>query len=357
MRFVAGSAGHPDRMHKARMTMAANGGLLTRSQAVDAGLSPNAIRHLIRTGALVLLRRGVYADGELWRSLDEYRGQPKLRTRAALITMRRSYVVSHDSAGHEHELDLLLPPEQHVHITRPGFTTAWTEYGVKHHLARFREEQVVELNGLRVLDIPRTAVDIAREHGRPYGEVACDSAMRMGVSRADLEAALEPMRNWPHVTRSRSAVDFADPRAASVAESLGRDLVCELMAMLGIEAHVELQFPVPLLTGRVAWCDILLGCHDFEPDGLLKYVPIEGGGFADKPAHEVVWAEKKRERDLHQVRIGTSRIFWEDYWPPQRATALKRMRDEYEETRARFGEVLPEYLVRKARELRGERDA
>jgi putative AbiEi antitoxin of type IV toxin-antitoxin system len=344
-------------MHKARMTMAANGGLLTRSQALDAGLSPGTIRHLVRTGALVILRRGVYADGELWRSLDPYRGQHQLRTRAALKTMRRGWVVSHDSAGHEHELDLLLPPEPHVHITRPGFTTAWTEYGVKHHLARFQEEQVVQLNGLQVLDIPRTAVDIAREHGRPYGEVACDSAMRMGVSRAALEAALEPMRSWPHVTRAREAVAFADPRAASVAESLGRELVEELMTRLGITARLELQFPVPLRTGKVAWCDILLGCHDFEPDGHIKYIPVEEGGLADKPAHEVLWAEKKRERDLHQLRIGTSRIFWEDYWPPQRAVALKRMADEYEETRSRFGEVLPEYLVRKARELRGELDA
>lgn len=344
-------------MHKARKMMATNGGLLTRSQALEAGLSPDAIRHLLRAGALVLLRRGVYADGELWRSLDEYRGQPRLRTRAALVTMRRSYVVSHDSAGHEHELDLLLPPEPHVHITRPGFTTAWTEYGVKHHLAPFREEQVVQINGLKVLDMARTAVDIAREHGPPYGEVACDSAMRKGVSRAALEAALEPMRNWPHVNRSRAAVEFANPRAASVAETLGRELVYELIARLGLELQVELQFPVPLRTGRIAWCDILLGCHDFEPDGRLKYVPVEEGGLADRPAHEVVWAEKKRERDLHQLRIGTSRIFWEDYWPPQRAIALKRMCDEYEDTRARFGDVLPEYLVRKARELRGELDA
>jgi putative AbiEi antitoxin of type IV toxin-antitoxin system len=344
-------------MHKARIVMAANGGLLTRSQALDAGLSPGAIRHLVHSGALVILRRGVYADGELWRSLDEYRGQPKLRTRAALMAMRRSYVVSHDSAGHELELDLLRPSEPHVHITRPGFTTAWTEYGVKHHLARFAETQVVEANGLRVLDMARTAVDVAREHGRPYGEVACDSAMRRGVSRAALEAALEPMRSWPHVNRARDAVGFADPRAASVAESLGRDLVRELMGMLGITAHLELQFPVPLQSGRIAWCDILLGCHDFEPDGHVKYVPLEEGGLADRPAHEVVWAEKKRERELHQLRIGTSRIFWEDYWPPQRAIALKRMRDEYEETRSRFGDVVPDYLVRKARELRGQLDA
>jgi hypothetical protein len=57
------------------------------------------------------------------------------------------------------------------------------------------------------------------------------------------------------------------------------------------------------------------------------------------------------------VRIGTSRIFWEDYWPPQRARALQRLAEEYEETLSRFGDVLPDYLVRKARELRGELDA
>jgi hypothetical protein len=344
-------------MHKARMVMAANHGLITRSQALDAGLSPLDIAHLVRVGDLVILRRSVYADGELWRSLDEFRGRHRLRTRAALKTMRRSYVISHDSAGHEHELELLLPPDPHVHITRPGFTAAWTEYGVKHHLAPFREEQVLHVNGLPVLDIARTAVDIAREHGSPYGEVACDSALRKGVSRAALEAAVEPMTNWPHVTRTRAAVAFADPRSGSVVETLARELVYELRAMLGLALQVELQFPVPLLSGRVAWCDIVLGCHDFEVDGKTKYVPVEQGGLAERPAYEVVWAEKKRERDLHDLRLGTSRIFFEDYWPPQRATALKRMRAEYLDTAARFGDVLPEYLVRKARELRGERGA
>jgi hypothetical protein len=337
--------------------MAANGGLITRAQALDAGLSPTTIRHLINTGELVLVRRGVYADGEVWRSADPYRDQHRLRTRAALKTMRRSCVVSHDSSGHEHELELLLPPEPHVHITRPGWPKAWTEYGVKHHLAPFRDEQVVQVNGLPVLDMARTAVDIARELGPPYGEVACDSAMRKGTTRRALEVAVEPMANWPHVTRTRAAVAFADPRAQSVAETLGRELVHELMAMLGLEGRPELQFPVPLLNGRVVWCDIVLGCHDFEVDGKGKYVPVEQGGLADRPVQEVVWAEKKRERDLHDMRLGTSRILFEDYWPPQRAIALKRMREEYLDTTARFGDVLPEYLVRKARELRGERGA
>jgi len=333
--------------------MAANHGLLTRAQALDSGLSPLSIRHLLNTGRLVLLRRGVYVDGDLWRSLDTYRGQHRLRTRAALLTMRRSWVVSHDSAGHEHELDLLLPPEPHVHITRPGFTTAWTEYGVKHHLAPFHDDQVVSIKGLRVHDLARTAVDIAREHGSPYGEVACDSAMRRGVPRRALEAAVEPMHSWPHVVQTRAAVDFARPGTGSVAETLGRIMVEEL----GLEEDIEIQFPVRRQDGRIAWLDILVGCHGFEVDGTGKYVPVELGGLATRAPYEVLWDEKKRERDLHQLRVGTSRIFWEDYWGERRQQALKRMREEYNETAERFGTKLPERLVREAREIRGQQGA
>jgi len=340
-------------MHKARIVMASQRGLLTRSQALDAGLSPTTIRHLIRTGSLVIVRRGVYVDGDLWRSLDPYREQHQLRTRAALMMMRRSWVVSHDSAGHEHELDLLLPPEPHVHITRPGWPKAWTEYGVKHHLAGYSDEEVVQVNGLEAHDIARTAVDIAREHGSPYGEVACDSAMRKGVSRSALEAAFERMRNWPYVTRTRGAVAFARPGSGSVAETLGRILVEEL----AIEAHLEIQFPVRRADGSVAWLDIVLGCHGFEVDGKGKYIPVTDGGLATQPPFEVLWAEKRRERDVHRIGLGTSRIFWEDFWLPRRHDALRRLRSDYEETAARFGTRLPERLVREPREIRGRAGA
>jgi hypothetical protein len=333
--------------------MAANHGLITRAQALDAGLSPSTIRHLVNTRRLVILRRGVYADGELWRSLDVHRGQHRLRTRAALATMRRSWVVSHDSSAYEQELEILAPPDPHVHITRPGFTSAWTEFGVKHHLARFRAEQVVRVNGLPVLDLARTAVDIAREHGTPYGEAACDSAMRRGVSKAALEAACEPMWSWPYIVRTREAVDFARPRTGSVVETLGRLLVKEL----GVDAPIEIQFPVRRPDGRVAWLDIVLGCHGFEVDGKSKYVPAEQGGLASKPPYEVLWDEKRRERDLHRLGVGTSRIFFEDYWGDRRATALRRMREEYDDTANRFGAQLPERLLREARELRSQAGA
>jgi len=332
---------------KAQAVMAANHGLITRPQALDCGLSSADIRHLLSTGGLVRVRRGVYADPDVWTSLDVHVGRPRLQTRAALATMRRGWVASHDSAAHELALEILNPPEPHVHITRPGSTGAWTKFGVKHHLARFGEHQVVEVNGLRVLDMARTAVDIAREHGTPYGEIACDSAMRHGVSRAALEAAVDPMLFWPYSRRARAAVAFADPGAETVLETLGRILV----AALGV-GEVDTQFPLALEDGRVVWGDIRVGRHIFEAHGKVKYLSIAQGGLADKEAAEVVWAEKKRERLIHRQMMGTSSILFEDYWNPDRALVLARMREEYDDTVARFGAQLPEHLSRNAAELR-----
>ena len=63
----------------------------------------------------------------------------------------------------------------------------------------------------------------------------------------------------------------------------------------------------------------------------------------------MLWDEKKRERDLHRVGLGTSRVFFEDYWGDRKAAALRRMREEYDETAARFGTSLPDNCVREAR--------
>jgi hypothetical protein len=332
---------------KAQAVMATNHGLITRPQALDSGLSSAEIRHLLNIGVLVLVRRGVYADAEVWNSLDDYVGRPRLQTRAALATMHRGWVASHDSSAHEHAMEILNPPDPHVHITRPGTTGAWTKFGVKHHLARFGDDQMVELNGLRVLDMARTAVDIAREHGTPYGEIACDSAMRRGVTRAALELAVEPMLFWPYSRRARAAVAFADPGAESVLETLGRLLV----KALGV-GDFETQFPLALDDGRVVWGDIRVGCHIFECHGKVKYLSVAQGGLADREATEVVWAEKKRERLIHRQGLGTSSIVFADYWEPDRSLVLRRMREEYDDTVARFGAELPEHLARNARELR-----
>lgn len=329
---------------------AASGGLITRAAALDLGLSPATIRSLVRHGEWVLVRRSVYCDAAVWNASDEYVGRPRLRARAAILTMRRAWVLSHDSAAHELGLAILTPSEPFVHITRPGFTGAWTEYGVKHHLARFRPEQVVEADGVQVLDIARTAIDIGRERGVTDGLVACDAALRMGVTRAALADAVEPMHHWPNITSARTAIELADPGAQSPGESLSRELVLEL----GL-GPVETQFPI-WLEDRIAWCDLRVGCHVFEFDGRIKYQRIEDGGVAARP-EVAIWEEKKRERLIAGEGLGVSRIIWEDLRGQGRELAKKRLRADYDVTVARFGTELPAHLVRAAAEIRARRGA
>jgi hypothetical protein len=338
--------------HQIRAVMAANGGLLTWAQARDGGLSTPELRHLVRKGVLVALRRGLYVDGELWRSLNPYREQHRLRTRAVIAGLKRGFVVSHDSAAYELDLDILAPPVPHTHITRPGSTTAWSRYGVKHHYARYAASQIVLVDGLEVLDPARTAVDIAREHGEPYGEIACDAALRLGVSKAALRDACAPMISWPHILRTRRAVDFARPGAQTAIETLGRLLAVEL----GV-GETDLQFPVRVEDGRVLWGDIRVGCHVFETHGKIKYLSPAEGGVAEKSPGEIAWEAKKRDRLFLAQGLGTSHIYWDDCWPPKRARTLVRLREEYDDTVRRFGDRLPERLARQAREIRGERGA
>jgi hypothetical protein len=217
---------------------------------------------------------------------------------------------------------------------------------VKHHYARFRPSQLVEIDNFRVLNMARTAVDIGREHGESAGVVACDSAMRHGTPRSALIEAYLPMQHWPGVTNARSAVDLADPRAENAAESLARLLVIEL----GI-GKPDPQFPVAIESGT-AWCDIRVGNHKFELDGRIKYRSIENGGVATGPVDDVVWEEKKRERMVCAEGLGMSRIFWEDFWGAKRDLAKLRLRAEYAVTEARYGSELSEHLARSAAEIR-----
>ena len=326
-------------------------GLITREQLLDLGVTPVMIRHMLRCGDLVSVRRGVFADPAVWAAADEYRGKPLLRARAAVMKMRRGWVLSHDSAAHAHEMEILAPSAPFVHVTRPGLTNAWTKAGVKHHLARFREDQVVEVDGLRVLDLARTAVDIARERGLRHGLPACDSALRMGVSRGRMWDAVAPMHHWTGAPAARASVELADPGAQTVIESLGRELVHEL----GV-GFPETQFPVQTARG-VAWCDIRVGNHIFECDGRVKYLPLERGGVAVRDVDDVLRDEKQRQTLICAEGLGVSRLVWGDFWGDRRAEAAARLRAEYAVTAARFGSELHPRLAANAEAIRRSHSA
>jgi hypothetical protein len=334
--------------------MAAQHGLVTRRQAVAAGMAPERLDRLVRSGDLVVVRRGVYAESAFVATLTTYRDQRLLADRAACLRISRPHERSHDSAAHELDLPILRPGRPMTHVTRPGVVGSHIRHGVKHHLAPYVAERVVEIDGIRVLGAARTAVDIAREHGLRAGVVAIDSARRGGTSVAELDAEVALMTSWPYVTVVREAVQLSDPDTDSVGETLTRELVTEL----GF-GRPQTQFGLSA-GGRTAWCDLRLGRHLFEFDGKVKYQRVDEGGFALATVEEIVWREKQRQDWVCGFKLGMSRVVWDDLFGPARERARDRLRREYLDTCRRFGESIDDltpYLARGPRPRPGRRAA
>jgi hypothetical protein len=326
------------------------GGLFTRKQAIEAGCTERELRTMTAVhGPWVIVRRGVYCERELVESMTSYGDQMRLVDRAVHLTAETDHVMSHDSAARSLRIPMLDPARELSHLTREGVGGTRTERGVKHHLTRI-DLPVMELSdGVPVTTPARTAVDLAREHGLFTGVAACDHVLASGVPRAALQNELNVMWCWPHITRARAAVDLADAGAESIGESLLRLVVTEL----GI-GRPETQFPI-LLAAGVAWADLRVGCHVFEFDGRLKYRRRDQGGVADRPAEEVVWDERNREREILGEGLGVSRVIWNELFGAARVRLRLRLQAEYTETLQRFGDTLPPHLAEFAARMRGRR--
>lgn len=306
-------------------------GLVTRRQAVEAGIPGARIDHLVRTGVWVAVRSGVYAEASYVALLATELQRRVLRDRAASLRISSPHVMSHHSAGDLLQMPLLNERTPFTHVTRPGIVGAHLRHGVKHHLAPYQPPQVVTIEGVPVLDRARTALDIAREEGYLAGLVAADAAMRAGTTRADLERAATMMKCWPQVNVVREVIASASPLTDSIAETLGRDFVTELgygvpQPQFGLTAD-----------GRTVWCDLRLGRHFFEIDGRVKLRAVTAGGFAATSAEDALWDEKLRQDFVTGFKTGVSRLTWADFFGPQRPRALERCRREFLDTCARFG--------------------
>lgn len=296
------------------------------------------------------MRRGVYVESAAWAALDPV-GRLRLQDRAVHLTTEVEHAMSVDSAARALGLPFEMPAEPLSHLVRPGRRGTRSERGVKHHLSRQMPAPLLEVDGMTVTPLARTALDIAREHGFEAGVAACDGAMRRGVSRRELEQELDLLRCWPYITRARAAVEHADPGGENVAESRARMLVMELG-----RGRPSTQFPVRLGSG-VVWCDLQLGNHVFEFDGRIKYRDRAHGGVADRAVERVVWDEKKRQREIEAVGLGVSRIIWADFSAANRATARARLLADVQISEQRFGPVLAPHLAEAAARMRLLREA
>ncbi|MEQ6902846.1 type IV toxin-antitoxin system AbiEi family antitoxin domain-containing protein [Nocardioides sp. YIM 152588] len=316
---------------RALALMARQWGLITRPQAVRAGMQPDQIDRLVRRGVWTIVRRGVYAEASYAATFTSERDQRLLRDRAASLRIRAAHVWSHHSAAYLLGLEVLHQRPAVTHVTRPGVIGSHHRYGVTHHLAPYAPRDVIEIDGVRCLRPARTALDIAREHGFRHGLVAADAALRSGTTRGDLELGVAVMRYWPGVTTARDVIASASPDTDSAGETLARLMVTSLghgvpEVQLGLTAD-----------GRTAWCDLRLGRHVFEFDGRVKYQRLDEGGIATGPAGDVVWREKRRQDFVCGFKLGMSRLVWDDLLQPSWERTARRLNREYRETCRLFG--------------------
>jgi hypothetical protein len=319
-------------------------GLISRREAAAEGLTTDDVRGLVRRGQWVWVRPGWFTTADHWSALDDRRGRPMLAVRAAHRGLRRSHVISHSSSALVHDLPILRPGDDLVHVTQYGAPRARTRHGIKHHQSRFRLCDVMFVEGLPVLDLARTALDIAREFGFTAGVCAIDSARQRGVSLTDLWRSREPMWHWPGVKVADDAILFSDGGAESLGETLTRIVLSEI----GL-GPIETQFELRDETGW-ARCDMRVGRHVVEFDGLVKLQPPERGGWASDAPEEVVAAEKRRQDWVCGFELGMSRVTWSELWGPQRELTKARLRREYAATVDRYGtniDDLSPYIVRR----------
>lgn len=311
--------------------MSSQHGLVTRPQAVAAGMSTDQIDRLVRVKAWTVVRKGVYAESAFVATLRSVREQRLLADRAASMRIRSPHVISHHSAAYLLDLGVLHERPPSTHVTRPGIVGSHRRHGINHHRAPYSPDLLVERDGLMVLNAARTAGDIGRAAGLLQCKVAGDSALRCGTTQAELDAVAESMAGWPYATVVKDAFASTSPDTDSVGETLALDLVSELG--FGVP---QVQFGLTA-DGRTAWCDLRLGRHVFEFDGRVKYQRVDEGGFASDSPDEVLWFEKKRQDWVCGFKLGMSRLVWDDHFGLARERAKTRLTREYVETCRLFG--------------------
>jgi hypothetical protein len=278
---------------------------------LDQGYESSDLRRMARSGEVVRVRRGAYAE-PLVGDAD-----PRLEhLRLVRATARRcsvDAVVSHMSAAAVHDLPLWTNRLTHAHLTRDQSGGSKRRRYVEIHGVPLPPSEVTTVAGISVTTLARTVLDLScvlpMRQAVPIG----DAALRRGLTRAELDAQLAQAAGRTGVAAARRTIAFLDARSESPGESVSRvDL-----ARIGV-APTELQYEVFDEDGR------FVGRSDFawpehktlgEYDGRSKY---QGLRRPDQSPADVLWDEKAREDRLRDLGWQVVRWLWEDLQHPER---------------------------------------
>ncbi len=288
-------------------------GFLTTSE-LRRHVDRQALDRMVSHGELVRVRAGVYVDGVRFSSAEPVM-RHVMAARAVAGLLGNGYAVSHLSGVAVQGLPVLRSDLGKVHLSLVERGKPRSDGQLQVH-APLSSRAVVDMAGTPVVTIAVAVVQAAASAGVRAGVVAADAAMRRGVGRDDLVAALDISRVGRGRRRAVRVVALADGRSESPGESWAR----LVMAEAGLPTP-ELQGLIRDEAGEVmARVDFLFRRERVvvEFDGAVKY------GGAARSGQLALVAEKRREDAIRRLGYVVVRLTWADLANPARVGALVR---------------------------------
>lgn len=300
-----------------------------RRDLLEAGESERSIDRSVRDGARVHVRRGWYVDRA---AFDELYAEDAhlVHVMAVAHDVRGRAVVSHESAGVLHGLDLYRVRPTRVHLTTAPGARISSGGDAFRHCTPLDAHDVVEVNGIRCTSLARTVFDVARTMTPEAAIVMADRAERIWCDRTgggpdDWRGAMATRIAGAGaargIRRARWVADFADGRAESTLESVSRFRLHQL----GFRS-VRLQVPIAGPRGAGSY-RVDFGLDDAEAwgecDGVGKYLDTD---LRSARSTEEVFLEEKRREDWIRGTTGRRLVRWEAHHVASPAALAARLR-------------------------------
>lgn len=290
-----------------RALLTANGQICTTSQLSGADVDELTVARLVRKGALVRLRRGLFAAGTAWREATPEQ-RLALCTRAVLAD-RPAAAASHMSATVLHGLPVWGGPVAKVDIVcstprrrlRSGIGIHPWPDGIA----------PVEIDGQPAMPVSVAIVQVIVEHGVVPGLVCLDRALHEG--RVTPDAVAQAGDDLALGRRARRRLELVVEGSDAACESVGETRTRVLLTDLGLP--VRSQVDIRDGAGFVGRVDFLVGDRVVvEFDGMVKYDGVDG--------RRALQQEKAREDRLRAAGYVVVRLVWADLDDPERVFDL-----------------------------------
>lgn len=261
--------------------------IVSMRQALRAGLTPDQVRHRLRSRRWTRISRGMYRTRPVDETADHWQAQRSDHAARAIaeIAAWPGSLVGFESAAVLHELPLWRPPAAEVMlIAGPGGHNG-RRPGVIVHRLELDQRDVCD-SPVPITSVPRTWFDVTRNGRLSDGLVLGDAALRAGLmAREDVARLLGSALSRRGVRVAKEAAGHLDPRRETPLESASWAYFVRHRLPLP-----SMQIEIRSRDGRfVARVDFLWAKARLvgEADGRLKY--------ADPDA---LYAEKRREDDI-----------------------------------------------------------